>query len=136
VSAGLKICPNRATRSRVLKGMETKTTPGTRLIIREAKSGELLIDADNGNFQEIEGNWYVDASALRTSHLVTTSHEYTCPYKGRCFYVDYDDGERKVSRVAWIYHDVKDGWGHIAGKYGFYAGETARTFGKTSDSIK
>ena len=62
--------------------------------------------------------------------------EYVCPYKGRCFYVDYVSGETRVPRVAWVYDDVKPGWEHIRGKYGFYAGETAAKFGKTKDTVR
>jgi uncharacterized protein (DUF427 family) len=106
-----------------------------RLSIRESVSGEILAEAESGAFQEIEGNWYVEPSAVNTEHLRITSHEYRCPYKGRCLYVDYDDGERTVPRVAWVYDEIEPGWEHVRGKYGFYAGGTARKLRKTRDSI-
>ncbi len=111
------------------------TTKPSRLVIREAVSGRIIVDADAGAFQEIEGNWYVDPSAVDPKALRLTEHEYRCPYKGRCFYVDFEEGNRKVSRVAWVYDDVKHGWEHIRGKYGFYAGATARRLGKTNDDV-
>lgn len=104
-----------------------------RLVIRESVSGEILVDADAKQFQEIEGNWYVDPSAVHAEHLKVTKHEYHCPYKGRCLYIDFDDGRRTVSRVAWVYDDVKAGWEHIWGKYAFYSGATAQKLGKTRD---
>jgi uncharacterized protein (DUF427 family) len=67
--------------------------------------------------------------------LQLTDHEYVCPYKGRCHYVDFVSGNTRVSRVAWVYDEVKPGWEHIRGKYGFYAGETAAKFGKTKDTV-
>jgi len=106
-----------------------------RLQITESVSGELLVDARFETFSEIEGNWYVDPAAVKTEHLTITEHEYRCPYKGRCFYVDFDDGHRRVARVAWVYDDVKADWEHIRGKYGFYAGATARKFGKTRELV-
>jgi len=106
----------------------------SRLVIRESVSGEVLADAGAGAFQDIEGNWYVDPSAVNAQHLKLTDHEYHCPYKGRCHYVDFDDGHRHAARVAWIYDDVQPGWEHVRG-YGFYSGATARKLGKTLDAV-
>ena len=106
-----------------------------RLVILEARSAYRLADAAFDQFQEIEGNWYVDQDAIAQNLLRVTQHEYTCPYKGRCFYVDFDDGVRRVPRVAWIYDDPKPGWEHIKGKYGFYAGAVAAKLDKTKDTL-
>lgn len=105
------------------------------LLIHELSTGRQLVDAPQGQFDEIEGNWYVDPAAVSATVLTTTKHEYHCPYKGRCFYVDFDDGTRRAERVAWIYDDPKPGWEHIKGRYGFYSGSTAAKFGKTKDTI-
>lgn len=110
-------------------------TEQQRLIIRESRSAYRLADAGPRQYQEIEGNFYVDPQAVDHKLLRITSHEYHCPYKGRCFYVDYDDGVRRVSRVAWVYDDPKPGWEHIKGRYGFYAGAVAAKLGKTKESI-
>ena len=106
------------------------------LTIREVRSGRTFVSADPGQYQEIEGNWYVDPTAVDQSVLRTTKHDYRCPYKGRCFYVDFDDGGSRVERVAWIYDDPQPGWEHIKGRYGFYAGATAAKFGKTKDALE
>ena len=111
-----------------------KTTQS--LEIREARSGRPFVHAEPGAYQEIEGNWYVAPDAVDKRVLRITKHEYHCPYKGRCFYVDYDDGLIRVERVAWIYDDPKLGWDHIKGHYGFYAGATAAKFGKTKDALR
>lgn len=107
----------------------------TRLTIEDAASGTRVVNAGPGQFAEVEGNWYVDPLAVDASHLQLTDHEYVCPYKGRCHYVDFVSGNTRVARVAWVYDDVKPGWEHIRGKYGFYAGETAAKFGKTKDTV-
>ena len=72
---------------------------------------------------------------MRTAYLKMTSHEYHYPYNGRCHYVDFDDGTNRVPPVAWVYDEVKADWEHIRGKFGFYAGSTARKFGKTLDEV-
>lgn len=107
----------------------------TRLTIEDVASGTRLVNAGPGQFAEIEGNWYVDPAAVDTAHLQLTDHEYVCPYKGRCHYVDVVDGADRIPRVAWVYDDVKTGWEHIKGRYGFYARETAAKFGKTKDTL-
>lgn len=106
----------------------------TRLVIEDTASGTRLVNAGPGQFAEIEGNWYVDAVAVDAAHLQLTDHEYVCPYKGRCHHVDFVNGAERVARVAWVYDEVKPGWEHIRGKYGFYKGETAAKFGKTKDT--
>ena len=103
------------------------------LTIRDARSGRAIAEARADQYQKVEGNWYVDPAAVERRVLKTTAHEYHCPYKGRCFYVDFEDGNDRTERVAWIYDDPKPGWEHIKGQYGFYAGETAAKFGETRD---
>lgn len=105
------------------------------LQIHDAVSGTQLVDARDEMALKIEGNWYVDPATINSAHLELTKHEYTCPYKGTCHYVDFVDGERRIERVAWVYADPKSGWEHIAGRYGFYAGETAGRFGKTKETL-
>lgn len=103
-----------------------------RVQIRNAATNEVLADAIDGQVQKVEGNWYVAPEAVNAARLEMTAHEYTCPYKGTCSYVDAvaADGTR-TTHVAWVYEHPKAGWEHIKGRYGFYAGEAARTMGKT-----
>lgn len=105
------------------------------LVIREIGSGRLLADAKPGQYHQIEGNWYVEPSAVDQHFLRITDQEYRCPAKGRCLYVDFEDGARRVPRVAWVYDDIESGWEHIKGRYGFYASAVAEKFGKTKDSL-
>ncbi len=111
-----------------------KTTQ--RLTIRDRESNALLASAGPGEFQQIEGNWYLEPSAVERAVLRVTDQEYHCPYKGRCLYIDFVTPERRVQRVAWTYDDVKPGWEHIKGKYAFYAGAVAEKIGKTKDSLE
>jgi uncharacterized protein (DUF427 family) len=97
-----------------------------RVKIIEKSTGALLADATADQIQKVEGNWYVDASAV-SKNLQMSSHDYTCPYKGTCYYADYYDEPRRVMDVAWVYGDPKPGWEHIKGKYGFYAGDAKNT---------
>ena len=95
------------------------------LIIREKETGAVLADARDGQAQRVEGNWYVDPSAVRADHLSMTADAYTCPYKGTCHYADFRDGERRVDHIAWVYGEPKPGWEHIKGRYGFYGSKTS-----------
>lgn len=97
-----------------------------RVKIIEKSTGTVLADASGDQVHKIEGNWYVDASAVSPS-LQMSSHDYTCPYKGKCYYADFVAEPRRVFDVAWVYGDPKPGWEHIKGKYGFYAGDAKNT---------
>jgi uncharacterized protein (DUF427 family) len=97
-----------------------------RVRIIEKSTGKVLADASGDRVQKVEGNWYFDPSAV-SNDLQMSSHDYTCPYKGKCYYADFVDTPRRVIDVAWVYGSPKSGWEHIKGKYGFYAGDRAAT---------
>jgi uncharacterized protein (DUF427 family) len=97
-----------------------------RVRIYEQRTGALLADASGDRVAKVEGNWYIDASAV-SANLQMSSHDYTCPYKGKCYYADFVDGATRAIDVAWVYGDPKPGWEHIKGKYGFYAGNVRNT---------
>lgn len=103
-----------------------------RVRIIEKSTGAVLADGRDGQVQKVEGNWYFDASAV-SEKLQMSSHDYTCPYKGKCYYADFVDDPRRVADVAWVYGDPKDGWEHIKGKYGFYDGEMRNTKADVTD---
>lgn len=97
-----------------------------RVKIVEKSTGQIIADASGDQVQKVEGNWYIDAAAV-SKNLQMSSHDYTCPYKGKCYYADYYDEPRRVIDIAWVYGDPKPGWEHIKGKYGFYAGDAKKT---------
>ncbi len=97
--------------------------------IREKDSDTTLAEAEVGpGVEKYEGNWYFEASAVKSDVLKVTVRTYTCPIKGTCNWVDYvgPDG-RTVKDVAWYYPDVKPGHEKIKGRYGFYAGRRGGT---------
>lgn len=105
-----------------------------RVTITEKSSGAVLADARDAQVHKAEGNWYLDPSSVDATKLEVTTHDYTCPYKGTCHYVDYVDGATRVPRVAWVYANPKDGWDAIKGRYGFYSG--AMPASKTDDRVE
>jgi len=97
-----------------------------RVRIIEKSTGTVLADASGDRVRKVEGNWYFDPSTV-SDKLQMSSHDYTCPYKGKCYYADFYDSPRRVIDVAWVYGSPKTGWEHIKGKYGFYAGDRKDT---------
>ncbi len=97
-----------------------------RVKIIEKSTGAVLADASGDQVHEIEGNWYIDRSAV-SKKLEMSSHDYTCPYKGKCYYADYVDSPLRKIDVAWVYSSPKPDWEHIKGKFGFYKGDHATT---------
>ena len=102
-----------------------------RVKIFEKTTGALLADASGDQVQKVEGNWYIDREAV-SKKLEMSSHDYTCPYKGKCYYADYVDSPLRKIDVAWVYSSPKPGWEHIKGKYGFYDGEGPGTRAEVS----
>ena len=94
--------------------------------IIDKSTGEVLADARDGQVQKIEGNWYIDPAAV-SAKLTMTQHDYTCPYKGTCYYADLVNGDRRIPDIAWVYGSPKPGWEHIKGRFGFYAGDAKKT---------
>lgn len=105
------------------------------LIIREYSTGNILANASRQQVIKEEGNWYVSPDAISREHLEVTTHEYDCPYKGRCFYVDALVAGKRVPRVGWVYKNPKPEWKHIAGRFGFYGGSAAQRLGKTIEEL-
>jgi len=97
-----------------------------RVRIFEQRTGALLADASGDQVVKVEGNWYVDPATV-SKQLQMSSHDYTCPYKGKCYYADFVDGATRSIDVAWVYDNPKPGWENIKGKFGFYAGERSNT---------
>jgi uncharacterized protein (DUF427 family) len=106
--------------------LDSAKSSAMRVRIIEKRTGAVLAEATGDHVAKVEGNWYFDASTV-SKKLQLSSHDYTCPYKGKCYYADYYDEPTRVIDVAWVYGDPKPGWEHIKGKYGFYAGDMRNT---------
>ncbi len=100
--------------------------------IIDKASGAVLADAHDAQVQKVEGNWYIDPTAVNPN-LQLTAHDYTCPYKGTCYYADFVNGAARVPDVAWVYGEPKAGWEHIKGRFGFYAGDAKKTRDEVSE---
>ncbi len=112
---------------RCIQSMTEGVATGTmRVRIIEKSTGEVLADAREGQVQKVEGNWYFDPSTVNPK-LQLTQHDYTCPYKGTCYYADFVNGSERVPDIAWVYGEPKSGWEHIKGRFGFYAGDAKKT---------
>ena len=105
------------------------------VVIKDKQSGAVIAQGRDGQVIKAEGNWYFAPEAVNKDALRMTDHDYTCPYKGKCYYADFVDGDRRSERVAWVYGDPMTGWEHIKGHYGFYSGESAKRMGKTIEEV-
>jgi uncharacterized protein (DUF427 family) len=102
----------------------TKTT----LIVRERANGDVVASGTPGEkVQEFEGHWYFKRESVDMTHLHITERIYTCPYKGRCYWIDLESPHGRAQNVAWTYFDVKPGYEFIEGQIAFYARNTAGT---------
>lgn len=92
----------------------------SRLCIKRRSDGKVLVEAGAGQYQRLEGKWYVHASCVDKSLFETSDRIYSCPEKGVCYWVDFKGEVTYVNDVSWIYPEPKPGFEKISGWYGFY----------------
>jgi len=96
------------------------------LTIREKATSKVVATGEPGEKARIfEGNWYFEPDAVNMEHLKITSRIYTCPYKGQCFWIDYDSPEGRAQNVGWVYQNPKSGYEFIKDRIGFYSRSSA-----------
>lgn len=78
--------------------------------------------------QLFEGAWYFARDRVDMTHLIVTDRTYICPYKGVCYWIDLDMGDRQAQNVAFTYFDVNPGYEFIQDKIAFYAGRREATY--------
>jgi uncharacterized protein (DUF427 family) len=96
--------------------------------IKAKQSGATLATAVKGaGVHLFEGAWYFDKDKVDMTDLVVTDRIYTCPYKGRCYWIDLQTSDGRLQDVAWIYFELKPGYEFVEDQIGFYAGSRAAT---------
>jgi uncharacterized protein (DUF427 family) len=107
-----------------------------RFTVKERGSGAVIASADeNAGVTYFEGNWYYAPEHVNMAHLRVTERVYTCPYKGRCYWIDLDSPNEKVQNVGWTYFDVKSGYEWIQGQIAFYSRDTAGTLAARDTAV-
>ncbi len=98
------------------------------LKIREQKTHAIVASGEPGEDARIfEGYWYFDPESVNMEHLRVTERTYTCPYKGTCFWIDFESPEGTAHDVAWVYREPKEPFAFIKDKIGFYSRNTPVT---------
>jgi len=93
--------------------------------VKERITGDIIASAvEDEGVKHFEGNWYYTAENVNMAHLRVTERIYTCPYKGRCYWIDLDSPSEKIQNVGWTYYDVKPGYEWIQGQMAFYSRDT------------
>lgn len=90
------------------------------LCIRLINSDELLVSADAGQVQQIEGNYYIHPDCIDKDKFETSDRIYNCPVKGTSYWVDVKMKRGYLNDICWVYPDPLPDYRHIAGWYGFY----------------
>lgn len=89
--------------------------------VRLNRNGVVLARAtEPEQIVRLEGNWYFNPEVVNKEFMVTTDRLYTCPHKGTCNWIDFEEGSIYIPDVAWVYPETFPDYNHIAGWYGFY----------------
>ena len=67
--------------------------------------------------------YYLPPGDVAMDLLRPNSARTYCEWKGYAGYFDFDDGERRIDRIAWAYPDPKPGFEAIRDHLAFYAGK-------------
>lgn len=99
-----------------------------RFTVKERTMNSVIASAEEGSgVTFFEGNWYFSPDNVDMTYLRVTERIYTCPYKGRCYWIDLESPDQRVQNVAWTYFDVKPGYEWIQGQIAFYSRDTSGT---------
>lgn len=97
-------------------------------IISQMNPAQTIAQADRSDdVVIIENNYYFSPDRVNMTNLKLTDRTYNCPYKGRCYWLDYVDGDVTVPNIAWVYDDPMNGYEIIKGRIAFYSRETTAT---------
>jgi uncharacterized protein (DUF427 family) len=96
--------------------------------VKTRTGGEVIASGEEDvQVKLFEGNWYYAPEAVNMDKLRVTERIYTCPYKGRCYWIDLESDAGRVQNVAWMYFDPKPGYEWIKDQIAFYARDTSGT---------
>ena len=68
---------------------------------------QVVAEAPKESLIYIEGNWYFPPDSVRQDMLRPSDTPYTCPWKGRCQYLDVGRGDAWSTDNAWRYPTPK-----------------------------
>lgn len=84
------------------------------------KTGEILVRADHADqLIQLEENWYFHPSLIDQDKLHISDRLYTCPYKGTCNWVDFEQTGIYIPDVSWVYPEPFPEYSNITNWYGF-----------------
>jgi uncharacterized protein (DUF427 family) len=88
-------------------------------------NGKIVAESDR--FEEVEGNVYFPADALKREFFVDSDHTSICPWKGTAgYYALLVDGKTNLN-AAWVYRNPKPAAAKIKDHVAFWRGvEVAR----------
>ncbi len=70
----------------------------------------------------LEGAFYFAPEQVKRDHLIISERTYTCPYKGKCYWVDLQGPNNVIRDVGWVYYAPTPDYEYIRDKFGFAFG--------------
>ncbi len=106
------------------------------LTIKERETGAVIASGhQNETVRLLEGNWYFEPEAVNMEHLRVTNRVYTCPYKGKCYWIDFQAPGVKATNIAWTYFETKPGYEFIKDRIAFYVRDTVATMAVSEQAV-
>jgi uncharacterized protein (DUF427 family) len=80
------------------------------------------IIAESDDTVLVEGNHYFPLSALNREHIISSSHQSTCPWKGLAHYYTLQVNGKTNENAAWYYPEPKAGAEAVKDRVAFWKG--------------
>jgi uncharacterized protein (DUF427 family) len=95
----------------------------TTITVTDVTRNEVLAQGELGEeVVLLEGCYYFEPDRVVLENLVTTERTYTCPYKGKCHWIDLEGPTGTYRDVAWVYSDPRPDYEYIRYRIGFAYG--------------
>ncbi len=78
--------------------------------------------AESDDTVVVEGNHYFPPGSVNTDHVTASTHQTTCPWKGKAHYYDVVVGGERNENAAWYYPEPKEKASHIKDHVAFWNG--------------
>ncbi len=80
--------------------------------------------AETSNFEEVDGNVYFPADAIKRDFFEESTHTSVCGWKGTASYFHINAGGKRNENAAWYYPEPKSAAANIKGYVAFWKGVT------------
>ena len=75
------------------------------IIVKDITRQEVIAQgAQDDDVIALEGTFYFAPEHVKQDNLIISERTYTCPYKGKCYWIDLQGPGGVIRDVGWVYY--------------------------------